>query len=250
MESKEDNEYHQKIRLLRIVTWNCNGAFRKKFEKISELNADIYVIQECEDPSQINHKDYQNWSINHLWIGDNKNKGIGIFARQGIVLEFLDWSNKYKDHFVKYFLPCRINQKFNLLGVWAHRNDSPNFGYIGQVWKYLQINRENLRDSVIVGDFNSNVIWDQWDRWWNHSDVLKEFQELSLESLYHHYFKESQGKETQPTLHFRKSLERSYHIDYVFASNSFISELKRVEIGKQMDWIYASDHMPLICDFT
>ena len=235
---------------MRIVTWNCNGALRKKFEKISELDADIYVIQECEDPSQTIHKDYQNWSLNHLWIGDNKNKGIGIFAKQEILLELLDWSSKYDDHFVKYFLPCRINQEFNLLGVWAHRNNSPNFGYIGQVWKYLQINRENLIDSLIAGDFNSNVAWDQWDRWWNHSDVLKEFQELGLESLYHQYFKEPQGKETQPTLYFRKSLERFYHIDYVFASNPLLSELKRVEIGNPSDWMTVSDHMPLICDFS
>ena len=33
---------------IKIVSWNCNGKFREKFEEIVEEDADIYVIQECE----------------------------------------------------------------------------------------------------------------------------------------------------------------------------------------------------------
>ena len=36
---------------MRIVTWNCNGAFRKKYSrlKIDDKYPDILVIQECEN---------------------------------------------------------------------------------------------------------------------------------------------------------------------------------------------------------
>jgi len=235
---------------LKIVTWNCNGGFRKKFEKIFELDADIYVIQECEDPIRANHPNFQSWAKNHLWIGESKNKGLGIFVKEGIKLELLDWSDKYLDHTVKYFLPCRINRSFNLLGVWTHRNNSPNFGYIGQFWKYFKINGESMKDSFIVGDFNSNVIWDEWDRWWNHSDVVRELGHIGLESLYHKFHGEHQGKESIPTLYFRKSKAQFYHIDYIFGPNNLLPSLSKFEIGKHEDWLYFSNHMPIVCEFS
>ena len=35
---------------MKIVSWNCRGGFRNKIERIISLNADIYVIQESENP--------------------------------------------------------------------------------------------------------------------------------------------------------------------------------------------------------
>ena len=234
---------------MKIITWNCNGALRKKFENLSDFNADINVIQECENPAETKHKEYNEWAENYLWIGDTKNKGIGIFAKKNINLKRLNWSDNYKDHKVKHFLPCSVNGDFDLLAVWNHSNKSPTFGYIGQLWKYLQVNKTNLNKSLIIGDFNSNKIWDKWDRWWNHSDVVTELYEIGIESLYHKYWKEEQGTETQPTFFLHRKLEKPYHIDYVFGSNEFINGLKKMEFGKVSDWLKVSDHLPIICEF-
>ncbi len=234
---------------MKIVTWNCNGAFRKKFSILSELKADIYVIQECEDPLQSKDKLYQEWSKNHIWIGDSKNKGLGIFAKPEISLKKLNWSSKYQDHSVKYFLPCLINNNFQILGVWAHKNNSPNFGYIGQLWKYLNVNIDYFENILIAGDLNSNSIWDQWDRWWNHSDVIKELKKKNIESLYHIHYKEEQGKESKPTFFLQRKKEKPYHIDYLFGSSSFQKKLHLLEIGSTEYWLEISDHLPIIADF-
>ena len=37
---------------MRIISWNCNGAFKNKINSILSLNGDIYVIQETEDPNR------------------------------------------------------------------------------------------------------------------------------------------------------------------------------------------------------
>lgn len=191
---------------MKIITWNCNGAFRNKFDSLLDYQADIYIIQECENPTESKHDEYRNWAKNHLWIGDTKNKGVGIFAKPEIILEKLDWINNFKNHSVKHFLPCKVNNDFNLLAVWTHRNNSPNFSYIGQLWKYLQVNKEKLNGALIAGDFNSNAIWDEWDRWWNHSDVVRELKEYGIESIYHKLTGEEHGKESKPTLYFQKKL--------------------------------------------
>ena len=234
---------------MRIVTWNCNGALRKKFQVLQELEADIYIIQECENPSETSSKEYKEFALNHLWLGDSKNKGVGIFAKPSIALEKLSWSNAFKDHSVKYFLPCRVNQSFNLLGVWTHKNNSPNFGYIGQFWKYLQVNLDNFDKIIIGGDFNSNVIWDQWDRWWNHSDVVSILKETGIESLYHLSNSEEQGKESQPTFYLQRNLDKPYHIDYFFGSKWFVKNLKKLKIGELNKWLEISDHLPMTADF-
>jgi exonuclease III len=240
---------NDKLLIMKIITWNCNGAFRLKYKEIIEKKADIYIIQECENPKESNHKEYIEWSKNYLWIGDNKNKGLGIFALESIDLKQLDWTNKYQDHEVKYFLPCIINNSFQLIGVWTHYNNSPNFNYIGQFWKYLQIHKNNLKQAIIIGDFNSNSIWDQWDRWWNHSDVVKELNCIGINSLYHKHTKEEHGRELIPTYFQNRKIEKPYHIDYCFASENINMEMDYIEIEKFENWKHISDHTPIIISF-
>jgi exonuclease III len=224
------------------LTWNCNGAFRKKFELFEAFKADILIIQECEDPSKSSDNKYKDWANNSLWTGENKNRGLGIFAKPQISISKLDWP----DNGEKYFIPCRVNDDFNLLGVWCHGANSPTFGYIGQMWKYLQINKLNLKKAVIAGDFNSNVIWDKWDRWWNHSDVVRELKEFEIESIYHEIFKEIQGQETQPTFYLTRKLLKPYHIDYIFASRIIMAKVISLEIGNPEQFLARSDHMPIM----
>ena len=67
-----------------------------------------------------------------------------------------------------------------LLGVWTRRTESYDFRYIGQLWKYLNLHAETLRTktSIVMGDFNSNVIWDKRHAAVSHRSVVNSYRIL------------------------------------------------------------------------
>ena len=239
----------ERYNIMRIVTWNCNGAFRKKYSrlKIDDKYPDILVIQECENPKVVKYPlEFEHEYKYKLWVGGNKNKGLGIFSKIEII------ENNWDSENLKYFISCNIDNKFNLLGIWSHQADSPTFKYIGQIWKYIRLHKNNIssKDIMLIGDFNSNKIWDVWDRWWNHSDVVDKLNKMNILSFYHKYYEQEQGEELTPTYFHWKKLEKEFHIDYVFGSEKIYKNLQNMEIGQYDNWIDVSDHMPMILNMN
>ena len=248
---------------MKIVTWNCNGALRNKLEAVKSLNADILVIQECENP-KYSTANYRKWAgDNYLWVGENKNKGIGIFSKNGFSIQPLSWNGiftldglcskskliSWQTSDLKLFLPFSVNAKYNILAVWTKGQKGERFDYIGQFWKYLQVHHSELSndDTIILGDFNSNQKWDKdkrVDAWWNHASVVEELNELGFESLYHMKKNEPQGVESMGTYFHHKKENQAYHIDYIFVSHNVLAQ-SMFEIGVYKDWIEVSDHTPL-----
>lgn len=249
---------------MKVVTWNCNGALRKKTEALDALGCDILVIQECEDPAR-STQGYKRWADNYLWVGQNKNKGIGVFARNAHKIENLNWygefeiqgllstsdSIRWSTNDLELFLPVKINDELTLLACWTKGGVSQSFRYIGQLWKYLQVHRSELssRKTMIMGDLNSNARWDRPDRWWSHTDTVNELVNLGVYSLYHRQMGEEQGQESQPTFYLQKNKSKPYHIDYVFMSDDLIDSGK-LAVGNMDDWLDVSDHMPLIVEVS
>lgn len=244
---------------MKIVTWNCNGALRKKIEKLDSLDADIYIIQECEDPAR-STLSYQEWAGHYLWIGSNKNKGIGIFPKKGNIVTALNWHGTFSIDGIntthrearsstsdlELFLPFRLNNQYTVLGVWTKGNDTQAFGYVGQLWKYIQIHRKELnnQNTLIIGDFNSNAIWDKLDRWWSHSGVVKELELLNFQSVYHTQYSELHGSESKPSFYLQRNLAKPYHIDYAFVSANLL-KMSTLKVEEFHNWIDVSDHMPI-----
>ena len=122
--------------------------------------------------------------------------------------------------------------------------------YITQVWKALHHYKTLIgnQQAILIGDFNSNTIWDRPRREGNHSTVVKLLESKGIYSVYHRHFNQEQGKEQHPTYYLYRHKDKPYHLDYCFASEKFIDRLVSVQIGDH-DWCVYSDHVPVIVTF-
>lgn len=226
-------------------------AFRKKVNKIIEYNPDIIVVPECENVNKIDLDIFSKHPNHSFWYGENENKGLGVFSFTDFSITLENWHNPE----LKTILPLAIKndkEEFTLFAVWANNPEDRDFQYIGQIWKAIHYYESYLDHNkiIIVGDFNSNSIWDKPYREGNHSTVVEKLKGKNIYSTYHEYYKAEQGNENHPTLFMYRHKDKPYHIDYCFASKYFTDNLKDVSVGCYEEWKEFSDHMPLIVDFN
>ncbi|SHM08522.1 endonuclease/exonuclease/phosphatase family protein [Flavobacterium saccharophilum] len=236
---------------MKLINWNCNMAFRKKAAFILPYNPDIVVISECENPEKLKFPADTKLPTDILWYGTNPHKGIGVFSYGEYRFRLLDCHNPS----FKNILPIAVSGgtiDFTLFAVWANNPEDKDGQYVTQVWKAINYYEDLIRETktILIGDFNSNTIWDKPRREGNHTTVVNKLEAKKIYSTYHKYFNQIQGKEEHPTLYLYRHENKPYHLDYCFASNDFIEVLDHVEIGTYHDWTMHSDHKPLIINFN
>ena len=227
---------------MKIVSWNCNGKFSDVFKEIIKENADIYVIQECEDPSKSKVEEYKEFASNYHWVGENIHKGLGIFASDDIKLDLVDLD----DGGLRYFIPVRVNDSFNLLGIWTNPNVKYKVNeYPNEITRYYELHKDSgffNEDLIMCGDFNCDARLKSTHAK-NVYRMIEKMSEIGLVDTYHYLKEEKQGEESQATFFMYRHLDKPYHLDHVFASEGRINEL---EIGDEVKWTQLSDHLPII----
>ena len=157
---------------MKLVTWNCCRGAYSRGAAPSPLSADLAVVQECAKP--------EFESATCLWFGDNPRQGIAIVASNGYSIQALP---RARD--VLKFVYSRSKssgpQNFTLLAVWSKG---------GQEYRLLHGSRESFHTyrrlfesspTVLIGDLNSNVIWDtHHPPELNHSALIDLLSELGL----------------------------------------------------------------------
>lgn len=236
---------------MKIISWNCNMVYRKKAGLLTTKEPDITVIQECEHPDKLKFETGIPLPNDYVWFGRNKNKGLGVFAYGNYSLQLS------KTHNPKFrtILPIIVKNKkseFILFAIWANNPADKENQYIGQVWKAIIYYSDILRSkkTFLIGDFNSNTIWDKPRRKYNHSAMVAYLETKDIYSTYHKFFNQAQGNEKHNTLFMYRHKDKPYHMDYCFASQDFIEKLSNVEVGKHEGWCKYSDHTPLIITFN
>lgn len=222
-------------------------AFRKKFMHVLNPSIDIAVIQECEHIEKLKIGLAGTPHNEIIWYGNNIHKGIAIISFNDVHIAL---SEHFNQEF-EYILPIDLiikKQHLKLFAIWAmpHKLERRK-RYVGQIWGAVNYYKEAFEsNSILIGDFNSNAIWDKEHKHGNHSDVVSFLDKYNIRSLYHELKNEAPGQEKEPTIYLLKQKSKPYHLDYCFASNELITAKTTIEVGRIEDWLKYSDHMPLM----
>ena len=225
-------------------------AFRKKFESIISLEPDVLVLQECEGEAKL-AKALVDLPVNQIyWYGNNPHKGTAVISfRDAALTPRQDHDPEYE--FIVPYTLRKDSKNIDLYNIWAmpHQTDRKK-DYVGQIYGALQYYAENFQnESILIGDFNSNAIWDNKNKIGNHMDIVRILADHDIHSLYHQKHNIAHGAEPDPTLFLLKNRDKPYHMDYCFASQSLITKKTKIDVGVYKDWIKWSDHMPVVVDY-
>jgi exodeoxyribonuclease-3 len=254
---------------MKLLSWNCQGAFRRKARPVAAFRPDIAVIAECEEPERLRFERRTPAPATVAWFGDAPARGLGVFSYTGLRFELYEGY----DPAIKYCVPLRvlapapepgavalalearaappITSPLHLLAVWAMPHADPRLSYVGQTHRALEAYGPFISecDTVLMGDFNSNSIWDGKHRSNTHSALVKRLEAHALVSLYHHRYGEAQGREKRPTLFMYRQRKFVFHIDYCFVPQAWLPSLAGFRVGSYAHYRRYSDHSPLFARF-
>jgi hypothetical protein len=225
---------------VRLVTWNCcSGPLGRKLSDLATLRADIAVVPECpripEQPGAA------------VWMGSKSTKGLAVFAAFPWRVERAPAPRGIP----RYALPLQVSgpESFLLLAIWAMPH--PTVPYVRGMHRAVRACRSLMQaqPTVLLGDFNSNTIWDaEHPAERSHSALVRYLGDMGLASAYHSRYAEAQGRETRPTFFLYRHRQRPYHIDYCFLPTTWLLRVRDVTVGDHGAWARKSDHMPLTVD--
>jgi endonuclease/exonuclease/phosphatase family metal-dependent hydrolase len=215
-------------------------AYAAKQQAVLSLHPDVVILQECSQ------KDIKasGATFSH-WVGTNPHKGLAVLGFGNHVYS-IDTSST---HTIPWFIPLRIDDmQLHILAVWSHVKTKQE-RYVRLTHQAIDHYQAFLEkgSAIIMGDFNSNTIWDKNYSSLSHTALVEKLAQLSLNSVYHHQTQEMQGKETRATFYLYRHTDKGYHMDYAFVSKDLLAQMHLL-IPDPALWLTRSDHLPLILD--
>lgn len=233
---------------LRLITWNCKGAFERKHAAVAALEPDILVLPEAGCLTAVSQVLGNAPVRSYKWVGDNPAKGLGVISYGKYELSV----HESYDRSLKWILPLTVtgSLSFTLLAVWTVPHAKTRY-YISCLFEACEVYRSIFEQNrvVIAGDFNQSVLFDKPRSEITYSRLLDKFASYGLSSVYHLSRGCEQGAEPEPTFFLHHNSAKPHHLDYVFATSDLHQHGVYVTVGEHAEWGKLSDHMPLSCTF-
>lgn len=145
-------------------------GYAKKARAGGGASPDVAVLQEVSQ-KHIAESD----APFKAWVGSNPHKGLGVIG-------FTDRS--YIPHEAGRLLPWHVPfivDGVNIVALWAYVRDK-DLKYVRVTHEVVDRHSDFLTSgpSLLVGDFNSNTIWDREHPGRNHSLLVDKLHELGL----------------------------------------------------------------------
>ncbi len=231
---------------MRLVTWNCQGAFARKHATVVALRPDVLIVPESERVvSQGDSIDAPAFQF-HEWVGARPRKGLGVFS-------YGDYSVRVHESYEprhRWILPLAVEgpYPFTLFAVWTLPHAESKL-YVYCLFEALESYADLLRSPRVVwaGDFNNNFLLDKPKHSLKFADFVAKMSELDLLSLYHLQNGSAHGEERDSTFFLYRRSQNPFHIDFIFASAEVRNLGFEISVGRHADWTNLSDHMPLVC---
>jgi hypothetical protein len=85
---------------MRLVSWNCGGAFHRKWSHLAELKPDVAIVSECCQPDRAKDLGFTS----SAWVGRLHYKGLAVFG-------FGDWRVEQRpmEHQLEWVLPVDVS---------------------------------------------------------------------------------------------------------------------------------------------
>lgn len=211
-------------------------AYYKKSHLIEALKPDLILLQEVAKKDVL--------ASDHpfaAWVGSNPHKGLGVLG----VTQARYKITEPADPALPWHIPLTVDG-LNIIALWAHQLNSD--------LRYVRVSHEIVdrhtgfltqRDALVMGDFNSNSVWDKVHPGRNHTMLVDKLDGLGLSSIYHRQNQIIHGSESTKTYFHTKNQRFGHHIDYAFLTRGIPASLR---VGDAVDWLAHSDHMPLVVD--
>jgi exodeoxyribonuclease-3 len=233
---------------MRLIAWNCNERFNRKYLHLRDLEFDVAVVTECGpfEPELTETRAVS--SVLKLAVDQpGHTKHIGVLAQDPWHVEPLPLVPSQP-----WVLPVKVTGPvdFTVLAIWAL---GPNWveGHLSYAAQTARVVAEVLPSVVgpvvLAGDLNAPISSVSADAR-RHADTVSQLAALEFVSA----FTAARGEAdplTEPTLYHQRKLEQPFHIDHVFVPKDWASGIE-VTVGTYQDWVAAkrSDHVPIIVD--